>query len=666
MIRAARQRKCDVTAVQQLFTYGLIPAKLSLLDAVEMVVGPRHERELATQLAELAARSLESVRQVLHAVSHQKAARKAQTLQEISGRQGSSVETLSKWDVDTILAQLDSEFADELREAESLATRNNEKVKTELKNRIQKQQIGEVANLLAYFDEQHTAALTHMAAIAAPAPSLQQNQQPVKSQTADEAEYLSTELRVRLEFEASERRRELEEERRQEIDRLSKMQQAQLAEVDKQTAASINEEHAAMMQMLTMRLKTPPARTARQQMVVEHEHANQIQRLTLMLEGRGKQQKARVRTRFGLQMALVDDEFRRKAQIVVTVMNQQVVQEEAKLRQKRSLKTKELSDQVHQQKNADSLHSSLTGELVKRLGNALEERLIKIEDLVAASVDAHNIMSKDKTGPKEGDSEKEDGSSVAYRVAIAEAVATGCRYEKRQLVNTQTLLAASAFGVRNANALDASTLTLVPADQLDDRMRARQSFADMLLRFVATAEEPAATSAVIWHFESGNTGAMVYASFFLRKEGFHSTNTLYLSLSALTELSTGQLSIVILHALTQARTNSSDLTEPQFISSLYSLIVRCYQGLFMHVTEQHAACLSAPPSTSATQFRKRSGADEMIDNSDYSDRWHDRLAELEVFLSHMNASTAKSRAQQSESSSLRLNLKQNDEYFGDV
>ncbi|KAG6976791.1 hypothetical protein JG688_00001006 [Phytophthora aleatoria] len=654
---ANRQQQQDVAAVQQLFTYGLVPGKLSLLGAVELVVGARHERELAVQLVELATKILDNVRQALHAVTQQKAARKAQALQEISSRQASSAET------DTVLSQIDTEFAEKLQEAECLATEESEKTKREAEKRLKERQMREVAFLLAHFDAQHTEALTNVPAIATQVQTLQQQpQQPTMTAAQREAEDLVAELRARLELEADERRRELEEEKRLELERLAKEEQDQLAQVEAGVAALLAEERAAMTRLQVSRLQKLPPGAVKQREAAEREHTAQLQRLTLMLEGRGRRQKDRVRARIVQQKALIEDEFRRKAQIIIAVMNQRLVQEKAGLRQKQELlkpypENAQASDQAPQQQDKDTSQSMLTDELAKRLEDVLEERLAKIEALVAdVKHNVHDPPPQENTATKETNLEEDSSSSVAYRLAVAEAVAAGCRYEKLHIVDKESLLALSAFGVLDANAVNASKLAQVSANKLDDRMRVRRDFAELLLQAVAAKDEPAAVLAVVELFGRENNGRADYASFSPQKK---SKGTLYLSLAALQDLSTGQLAVVMLHALAQARANTSDLTEPQFVSHLYNLLVRCYQGLFLHVQQQQRATSVATAST-VTEISRKSVSDggeagKTVDTSTKV-QWQARLLEMEGFLTRMDSQ--KAAIQRSQSSQLRLLPKQ--------
>ncbi|KAG6576203.1 Insulin-like growth factor binding protein, N-terminal [Phytophthora cinnamomi] len=444
MIRAARQQQQDVIAVQQLFTYGLVPLKLSLLGAVELVVGARHERESAVQLAEIAARSIENVRRALQVVTQEKAARKAQALLEISGRHSGADQTEAETETERVLAQIDAEFAERLQEADRQAARESEEAKQQAEHDLKERQMREIAYLLAHFDAQHTAALANVPAGAAQTQPVQQqqSQQPATSAAQREAENLVAELRSRLELEADERRRELEEEKRLELERLAKEEQDHLAQVEARLAALLAEERLAMTQMLAARLQALPSGKVKQRDAAEREHTAQLQRLMLMLEGRGHQQQSRVRARMAQQKVLVEDEFRRKAQIVVSVMNQRLVQEKAGLRQKQELLTSSspqpaLLEPKSQQQDTETPQSVFTAELAKHLEDVLEERLTKIEALISAFKrdEQEEILQKvdepEQTNPKE-----EDGTSlISYRLAVAQAVATGCRYEKRPVVD---------------------------------------------------------------------------------------------------------------------------------------------------------------------------------------------------------------------------------------
>uniref|UniRef100_H3HB02 TNFR-Cys domain-containing protein n=1 Tax=Phytophthora ramorum TaxID=164328 RepID=H3HB02_PHYRM len=542
LAEAARQAATPVVeekADEQPQVVFLVPLKLSLLGAVELVVGARHERELATQLAELAAKTIDNVRRALQAVTQQKAARKAQAVQEVSSRQGNAdAEQSEEMKAET------ERFAEKLHEAERAAAEESEDTKRQAEKRLREQQMREVAYLLAHFDAQHTAALANTSA--------QQEPQPYMLSAAQrEAEDLVAELRARLELEADERRRELEAEKRSELEHVAREEQDQLAQVEARVAALLAEERAAMTQMLTARLQALTAGKTKQRESAEREHSRQLERLTLMLEGRGQQQKTRVRARIAQQKALIEDEFRRKAQIIIAVMNQRLVQEKAGLRQKQDLVT------PPPQQGADVTHSILTAELAKRLEDVLEERLAKIEALVADfKRNDPEVHPEESSSPRQSNPEEEISRLSAYRLAVAEAVATGCRY------------------VLDAKVLDVVKLAQVSVNQLDERMRARLDFAKLLLQTASTKEDSAIALTV--------------------DNDQRETGTLYLSLAALQELSTGQLAVVILHALAQARAHTSDLTEPQFISHLYALLVQLLQEkldtaekLYLQVLRQH-------------------------------------------------------------------------------
>ncbi|KAE9138231.1 hypothetical protein PF007_g1495 [Phytophthora fragariae] len=658
MIRAARQQQQDVIAVQQLFTYGLVPLKLSLLGAVELVVGARHERELAAQFAEIAPRSIENVRRALQIVTQEKAARKAQALHDISSRQGTESET------ERVLAAIDAEFAEKLQEAERRAAGESEESKRQAERHVKERQIREIAYLLAHFDAQ-AAALANAPAVAAQSPPAQQQQpqQAIMTAAQREAEDLVAELRARLELEADERRRELEQEKQLELERLAEEERDQLAQAEARLAALLAEERLAMTQMLATRLQTLPPGKAKQREAVEREHTAQLQRLTLMLEGRGQQQKSRVRARMVHQKALVEDEFRRKVQIIIAVMNQRLVQEKAGLRQKQELlaSSSPPAPAASIEQDAEAQQSSLTAELAKRLEDVLEERLIKIETLIAAF--KHNEQEEtpqevhepdqEVQEPDQTSSKEEDGISlITYRLAVAEAVAAGCRYDKRPAGDNEASLASSSFGVLDIKVLDLSTLEQTSVNQLDERMQARREFAELLLGTVSPKEGPAISLNVVESFGRGNNGTGDYASF--SDQG--GNGTLYLSLPGLHEISTGQLVVVMLHALAQARAQTSDLTEPQFISHLYALLVGCYQGLFAYVQQQRTNP-STRSTTAQQEERSRTSGAQASKSIVGFGQWQARLMEVEGFLTRMDSqmtSSASSHAlQHSQSSRLR-------------
>ncbi|GMF37121.1 unnamed protein product [Phytophthora fragariaefolia] len=655
MLRAARQQQKDVIAVQQLFTYGLVPSKLSLLGAVELVVGARHERELAAELAGIAARAIESIRRALQLVTQQKAARKAEALLDISTRQSGADQTEAE--SDHALAQIDAEFAERLREAEHQATEGSEEAKRQGEKRVKDRHIREIAYLLAHFDAQHTAALANT-----PQRVQQQRLQQPTTSAQSEAEDLVNELRARLGLEAEERRRELEDEKRLELERLAKEEQDQLAQVEARLAALIAEERLAMSQMLATRLQSIPSRKVKQRELVEHEHNAQRQRLMLMLEGRGHQQKLRVRTRTAQQKALIEDEFGRKAQIIIAVMNQRLAHEKADLHQKHLLltcsspQTPPNISQIKQQ-DAQVLQSPITAELVKHLENIIEERLAKIEDLIAGfkrvgqEEVSHKVDEPQQPSPSDGST-----SLSAYRLAVAEAVVSGCRYGKRSIVDNGTYFDTSSIGVLDAKLLELSKLGQTSLNQLDERMRARCDFVELLLQTVPAKEDPAIELVIVEGFGRGNNADADYASF-LPSNDRSGKGTLYLSLPALHELSTGQLAVMMLHALAQAQAQTSDLSDPQFISQLYTVLVRCYQGLFAHVHRKAAFTgeelrVSVGGADSSKISGEKAG----------SIQWQARLMEVEGFLSRMDSSMSASASSHTiqRSHSMSLLTKQRD------
>ncbi|KAL3666828.1 hypothetical protein V7S43_008446 [Phytophthora oleae] len=478
----------------------------------------------------------------------------------------------------------------------------------------------------------------------------------VRQQQPNEDDDLVSELRGRLELEAEDRRRGLEEEKRVELERLAQDELSQIAQVEARVAALLAEERAAMIQLLTSRLQALPAEMAKQRDAAEREHTIQLQRLTLLLEGRGQQQKSRVRTRMLQKRVMVEDGFNRKAKLVTAAMNQRFMQEKVGLRLKKQTtpspteKSHE-NDQEPQKQDENQSHSALSAELVKRLEEILEDRLLKIEALVTAFQIKVQEAPPAPIPPKETVPEEPNNSLIEYRLAIAEAVAVGCCYEKRTSTDKQAFLLLDSFGVLDASVVTAK-LSQVTVNQLDDRLRARLGFAELLVQSVATKSEPATALAVVEHFERGNNGDANYASFSPAKQGQSEKGTLFLSRAALQELSTGQLAVVILHAMAQGHTHRSDLTEPQFISHLYKLLVRCYQGLFTHFQQKRAT------TTGTAELPRKSviaeaGKTISIGDKTGSGQWQARLLEMEGFLTRMEARNVASPSMlQSQSSRL--------------
>lgn len=54
---------------------------------------------------------------------------------------------------------------------------------------------------------------------------------------------------------------------------------------------------------------------------------------------------------------------------------------------------------------------------------------------------------------------------------------------------------------------------------------------------------------------------------------------LYVSTATVHDLSSGQLAVLILHALAEVCTVSDDVTSPEFVAGVYELLVQCYQNL---------------------------------------------------------------------------------------
>ncbi|POM76683.1 Hypothetical protein PHPALM_6046 [Phytophthora palmivora] len=362
-----------------------------------------------------------------------------------------------------------------------------------------------------------------------------------------------------------------------------------------------------------------------------------------MLEGRGQQQLARVRAQIAQQKALLEDEFRRKDQIITAVMNQRLVQEKAGLRQKQELlkpsqEKPQPSDQSPQHENTDTTHSALTADLSKRLEGILEERLAKIEALVAdLKYNDQASIPQENASTQEVNPEEDNDNIVDYRLAVAEAMIAGCRYEKPSITDKQAFLTSSCIGVLDASAVDMPKLTQLSVDQLDDRMRVRRDFANLLLQSASTKDDPAAVLVVVESFRRGNKDGEDYASFLAKVDARNDKDTLCLSRIALQDLSSGQLAVVILQAIAQARAHTSDLTAPQFISHLYALLVRCYQGLFTHLQhQQRDAAMTATPDASRRSMIGGEATNTPSSGKVGSGQWQSRLLEMEGFLRRMD------------------------------
>ncbi|KAG1697653.1 hypothetical protein DVH05_016092 [Phytophthora capsici] len=492
----------------------------------------------------------------------------------------------------------------------------------------------------------------------------------VVRQQPTEEDDLVAELRGKLELEAEDRRRDLEREKRVELERLTQDELRQITEIDARVKTLLADERAAMIELLTTRLQSLPIEMVKQREAAEREHAIQLQRLTLLLEGRGQQQKSRVRARMVQKRVLIEDEFSRKAKLVTAAMNQRFMQEKMGLHLKKQTpiapmeETHVSAHEETQGQDENQSHSVLSAELVKRLEEMLEDRLVKIEALVTEFQVKAQAAPPAPIPPKEMDPEEPSNSLAEYQIAIAEAVAIGCRYEKRVLMDKQSVLLVDSFGVLDASVVT-SELPEIPVNQLDDRMRARLRFVELLLHSVSTKSEPTVAGVVVVeHFGRGNNGDADYASFSPPKQGQSEKGTLFLSRAALQELSTGQLAVVILHALAQGHAHTSNLTEPQFICHLYKLLVRCYQGLFAHFQQERDA------STATAKLPRKSGIAEVgktISSSDKpgSGQWQARLQEVEGFLTRLETRNSPSQSiLRSESSRFHLLTKQREAVSG--
>ncbi|KAK1947713.1 hypothetical protein P3T76_000003 [Phytophthora citrophthora] len=485
----------------------------------------------------------------------------------------------------------------------------------------------------------------------------------IRQQQPTEEDDLVAELRGKLELEAEDRRHELQEEKRVELERLTQDELRQITQIETRVASLLAEERAAMIELLTSRLQALPAEMVKQREAAEREHTIQLQRLTLLLQGRGQQQKSRVRARMVQKRVLIEDEFSRKAKLVTAAMNQRFMQEKMGLRLKKQTppapveEAYENTQEEPQQQDEIQSPPALSAELAKRLEEMLEDRLLKIEALVTEFQVKAQTAPPAPVPPKEIDPEESNNSLIEYQIAIAEAVAVGCRYEKRASMDKQSLLLVDSFGVLDASVVT-SKLPQAPVDKLDDRMRARLGFVELLLQSVATNSELTTAVVIVEHFGRGNNGDADYASFSPSKQENSEKGTLFLSRAALQELSTGQLAIVILHALAQGHAHVSNLTEPQFICHLYKLLVRCYQGLFTHFQQERAA------STVTVEPQRKSVIAEAGKTMSISDKaggghWQTRLLEMEGFLTRMESRNAsQSILQRSQSSRLHLLTKQ--------
>lgn len=173
---------------------------------------------------------------------------------------------------------------------------------------------------------------------------------------------------------------------------------------------------------------------------------------------------------------------------------------------------------------------------------------------------------------------------------------------------------------------------MVPDDQATPLMRSRREFAAYLLQLLVAIPPAAAscTSAVMLVTELATLGEKKDKS-----TGLVSFDPLkgelFASTTAVHDQSSGQLAVLILLAMAEARTGSEDVTSPEFVAAVYELLVRCYQNLFAPTSTGSSTSTSSEPSP--TRVHGHRAAPKA--RSKAKTEWNDRLQEMESFLSQL-------------------------------
>lgn len=629
-----QQEARDITAIEQLFTLGLIPLQLSLMAGIELAVSQRHQAEASSLMAAQYDEKMVAIRLGMSDVLQQKAAAKALAMSNPHSQ---------PQEKDAQLQEIDKEFDLKIREKEQRLLADVEHAQHVQTKALKDQQLAQIAFLLSHFAPQHALAVTKFNTqqqTSGHGKPPQQQQQIGQTAFVSKAERedadLVNALRAQLQVEKNERIRELSDEKQVELLKIDEQLTNELTELETRFNVLIELEKAEINKTFANRLEQLQKSAGRvskadeaQRTKFQTEKDAQLSRLVLMLRGRQAKQIERLKKLAQRRREMLEDEFARKVLVVTAQSMQRVVDEKETLAKKQAMLKKNESER------ADLSSESGGGGVL--LTQALEERLVKIEGMLRDRLQSACGSIRDPADSKadletdnNSDSTPDASMAVAlYRKTIKDAISRGCRTEKEFLLPSASEMTADRLKVLRADH--------VPLEKMNANMRTRLDFVKFMLQLATPSPSlPAATEhqklphvVIVKSLLSEGSDPKTSS---LSAYVDNASQTLFLPAAYLHEISSGQLAILALHALAQAQTQCVDVSDPIFISTVYELLVRCYQNLFQSKQQQTE---SVEPQVSSAS--RSVGLQPALSTATAvsSRQWHSRLHEMESFLTSL-------------------------------
>ncbi|GLE10892.1 hypothetical protein PINS_up023164 [Pythium insidiosum] len=684
-VEAAQQEK-DIVALQELFDQRIIPRRLTLMSGIELIVSQRHQTETSTLLANLYQEKTRAIRDGLREVMRQKAMKKALLARET---------TLSTDAREAALKSLDEAFETLIRETEAKTIAELEARHTARLERLQQRQLAQIQTLVTLFSAVHAASVARLQQEDAEAevarqqlaklehlrdetqdgeeeaterhPRASRRRRGRVSKDEDDVDDLIDELRARLRVDADERIRELGMERDTQLAQLQRETESQLQRVETFFSSLLQEEKQAMESAFHQRLQELPASAAQAQRdVLTREKDAQVSSLILMLTGRCNQQMRRVKQLAARKAQTVEDEFDRKAQVIHAKMLQRLVEEKELIRKKRAIQgavsegqavtggenellstakavettapaaVSEFQAPQASDASAPSKAVSDAETMVARdLQALLEMRLSKIEELLSTRQPQNVMYMPD---PKPVDESAAEAKVHAFKQSIADAIDDACQW--------RTVL----HDLSESSTSSSDVLDIVPSDSIPPTTRGRVDFANALIGLMTMGPRESETlSACIRRVVVASSLPTRSASGLAHGTCFDpSTQTLYVLSECVERLSSGQLAVLMLHALVQAQTSCPDVADPAFIRQLYRVLLRSYESLYTKAQDEQ------PTPTAALTPRTTAISQDLVDKPSTSQRprpsmplpgqpldggWKAHVSELETFLSALDHSS---------------------------
>ncbi|TMW66819.1 hypothetical protein Poli38472_011935 [Pythium oligandrum] len=595
--KTIQQQEKDIAAIQQLFQTRIIPHRMTLINAIDYILSGRHQKETSLLFATQYKAKTVAVREALRDIMQQKATQKAMLIKNMT----------SPSEQENQVKELDDAYDAKIREVEQRTLKDMELQRQTEAKRLKDHQLAQVEFLLKYFNTLYVAAVSRAQQEAdeeaqrlvqvAKLRAFESDEDVDRGRRQlgrlrrrnvgdnDDTEDLIDELRARLQVEADERILQLYKERESDLRRLSEGAEAVMQQISDEfdrlvEAERVNIEHAHSVRLSEL----PSSATSACRDVLVREKEAQFHSLVLMLRGRRSQREAIEKQAVTKQVRAIEDDCERRVRVVEAKMMERLVEEKEMLRKKLALaKTEEATEattvakddeeEAGAEEDTPSVIDRPSSPLILESGRKkvesavrratllrsivnesetdndlrqmLESRLQTIESLLQEKVSSSLDSKKTQLDEKTDDSE-------AYKLSIRLATQEACGWARDLEVE---------------HCVGEGTMILEAKQQ-------RLDFANALLHTFAPTNGELSTSSSIRRV------MLSTALLPSLKQLDASSQTLFLHSSCLEKLTAGQIAVLVLHAVVEAQTQTSDVADPEFIACLHRLLQSCYQNLY--------------------------------------------------------------------------------------